>query len=76
MNFTGSALPLLAQAIEKFTLMQNSTEAVKKGGIIMAYVVEGPNPPIAIVQLFYNVCCAPFSISVTVYLCLNSVHRV
>lgn len=74
MNFTGSALPLLANAIEKFTLMQNSTEAVKKGGIVMAYVVQGPNPPIAIVQLFYNVRHARFSVDVTIDLPLNATY--
>lgn len=37
--------------------MQNSTEAVLKGGIVVAYkVAPGPGPsPVAILQVFYDV---------------------
>lgn len=55
MIYSGDSLPLLANAIEQYTLMQNGTNPVSKGGLIVAYKFVAGQPPVAIVQLFYNV---------------------
>lgn len=55
MMYAGDSLALLPDAIERFTRMQNSSDAVTEAGMTMAYRVAPGESPVAVVHVFYNV---------------------
>lgn len=54
--YTGKALDQLPAAIQAYEEMQKGDEPVPKGNVVVAYKFIPEKEPVAIVQVFYNVC--------------------
>lgn len=53
--FSGDALAQIPAAMEAYTAMQNSSSAITKGDVVLAYSAAPGSSPAAILQVFYNV---------------------